>query len=113
MAAVGATNVGSIKVYNDKVRCYRINYNHMVDFFSLSFQKLLTNLPEHERDGEYFDEPFHNENLSGIPMKRGDPFGEFNLGSTIVLIFEAPSDLKFHVPEGRKIRFGQRLATRL
>ena len=46
---------------------------------------------------------------SSISLKRGDAFGEFNLGSTIVLIFEAPESFKFASQPGNKIKFGDTL----
>ena len=54
--------------------------------------------------------PFRSQVLwkDGVDMKKGDYFGEFNLGSTIVLIFEAPEDFKFNLGgEGCKVRVGQ------
>ena len=44
-------------------------------------------------------------------MKKGEYFGEFNLGSTIVLIFEAPEDFKFNLGgEGSIVRVGQAMS---
>ena len=83
MTAVGATNVGSVRVYFDS--------------------KLKTNRFLH------FPGSFADQKIRSVIKSKGDPFGEFNLGSTIVLIFEAPSDFACHVSPGQKIRYGQRL----
>ncbi|XP_054248922.1 phosphatidylserine decarboxylase proenzyme, mitochondrial isoform X3 [Indicator indicator] len=89
--AVGATNVGSIRIYFD--------------------QDLHTNSPSYSK-GSYNDFSFiSNNNKEGIPMRKGEHLGEFNLGSTIVLIFEAPKDFKFHLKDGQKIRFGEALGS--
>lgn len=48
-------------------------------------------------------------NSNGIILKRGDNFGDFNFGSTIVLVFEAPDNLEFNVKPGEVVRLGQSL----
>ncbi|XP_017587706.1 PREDICTED: phosphatidylserine decarboxylase proenzyme, mitochondrial isoform X1 [Corvus brachyrhynchos] len=90
LTAVGATNVGSIRIYFD--------------------QDLHTNSPSYSK-GSYNDFSFISNNKEGIPMRKGEHLGEFNLGSTIVLIFEAPKDFKFNLKAGQKIRFGEALGS--
>lgn len=89
LTAVGATNVGSIKVYFD--------------------EKLETNKRKWAK-GCCEDFTFCSGNSSGVPVQKGSPFGEFNLGSTIVLIFEAPKNIKFNVHSGQKIKYGELLS---
>jgi phosphatidylserine decarboxylase len=42
-----------------------------------------------------------------IEVCKGQPFGEFRLGSTIVLLFEAPKDYKFKLVNGQRILVGE------
>jgi len=42
-----------------------------------------------------------------IRMCKGQPFGEFRLGSTIVLLFEAPKNFKFQLETGQRILVGE------
>ena len=48
--------------------------------------------------------------LGGLPVTKGEEMGGFGMGSTIVLVFEAPSGLNFQVSPGEKVRYGQPLA---
>ncbi|XP_063066352.1 phosphatidylserine decarboxylase proenzyme, mitochondrial isoform X2 [Engraulis encrasicolus] len=91
LTAVGATNVGSIRIYFDK--------------------ELRTNLPRYSK-GSFNDFSYvSNNNAEGISMRKGEHLGEFNLGSTIVLLFEAPKDFTFDLRAGQKIRYGEPLGT--
>eukprot|EP01017_Pseudomicrothorax_dubius_P040241 TRINITY_DN6272_c0_g1_i14.p1 TRINITY_DN6272_c0_g1~~TRINITY_DN6272_c0_g1_i14.p1 ORF type:complete len:334 (+),score=65.56 TRINITY_DN6272_c0_g1_i14:202-1203(+) len=42
----------------------------------------------------------------GIVLKKGDEMGRFNLGSTVVLVFEAPEQFKWNVKIGDRVRMG-------
>ncbi|KAG8597068.1 hypothetical protein GDO81_002158 [Engystomops pustulosus] len=87
LTAVGATNVGSIRIYFDR--------------------DLQTNSPRYSK-GSHNDMSYvTNNNQDGIVMRKGEQLGEFNLGSTIVLIFEAPKDFTFNLKAGQKIHFGE------
>ncbi|KAM4051570.1 phosphatidylserine decarboxylase proenzyme, mitochondrial isoform 3-T3 [Anomaloglossus baeobatrachus] len=87
LTAVGATNVGSIRIYFDR--------------------DLQTNSPRYSK-GTHNDMSYvSNNNQDGIAMRKGEQLGEFNLGSTIVLIFEAPKDFTFNLKAGQKIHFGE------
>ncbi|XP_076822212.1 phosphatidylserine decarboxylase proenzyme, mitochondrial-like [Clavelina lepadiformis] len=87
MAAIGATSVGSIKVYDDL--------------------SLKTNAVKWKR-GTYNDKFYEDK---GYDVKKGDPVGEFNFGSTIVLIFEAPKEMKFNLSQEQKLNYGQSIVT--
>jgi len=83
--AVGATNVGSILIRIDpELNMLGTNCNLKNGFC---------------RKQKW------NCNLVG----KGEFFGEFNLGSTIVLIFEAPKDFQFNVKSGENVKVGQKL----
>ncbi|KAI5788943.1 phosphatidylserine decarboxylase-domain-containing protein [Peziza echinospora] len=104
MTPVGATNVGSIIVNFDK--------------------ELRTNKPGREArkmgepvKGGYFEAVYRNASwlLGGQPVKKGAEIGGFRLGSTIVLVFEAPGEevggrsWKWLCERGAKVKVGEAL----
>ncbi|KAG0632622.1 phosphatidylserine decarboxylase-domain-containing protein, partial [Tuber brumale] len=107
MTPVGATNVGSIKVHFD--RELRTN----------SLARDVTGLGP----GGFAEATYRgsSELLGGHPMVRGGEMGGFNLGSTIVLVFEAPGGegeggkgkgkggFRFLVKRGQRIKVGEAL----
>uniref|UniRef100_A0A2P2I362 Phosphatidylserine decarboxylase proenzyme, mitochondrial n=2 Tax=Hirondellea gigas TaxID=1518452 RepID=A0A2P2I362_9CRUS len=89
MTAVGATNVGSVKVYFD--------------------EQLRTNNRTWSRY-VYHDKHFSGK-ASEVCFEKGAAFGEFNLGSTIVLLFEAPKGSVLNVRPGQKLRVGEAIVS--
>jgi len=49
--------------------------------------------------------------MSTVQLKKGELFGDFNLGSTIVLLFEAPDTFEFAIRPGQRVRYGQGIGT--
>lgn len=92
-AAVGAFNVGSIKLSID--------------------EELQTNAKGRYRMGEFSDKKLVHPTKQGedLPLGRGDRIGYFSLGSSIVLIFEAPKTFEFTVKAGQKVQLGDPLGT--
>ncbi|XP_056160666.1 phosphatidylserine decarboxylase proenzyme 1, mitochondrial [Syzygium oleosum] len=100
LAAIGATNIGSIELYIEpELRTNRPK------------KKLLQSEPPKER--------FYEPEGVGIMCKKGDEMAAFNMGSTVVLIFQAPmsespedddpSGFRFCIKQGDRIRVGQAL----
>ncbi|KAK9451511.1 phosphatidylserine decarboxylase-domain-containing protein [Limtongia smithiae] len=95
MTPVGATNVGSIKIHFDK--------------------DLKTNDPSIKHRN--LDKPICYEAtyanaskvLGGYPLEKGQQMGGFELGSTVVLVFEAPKQFEFSVKAGETVKVGQAL----
>ncbi|XP_068634534.1 phosphatidylserine decarboxylase proenzyme 1, mitochondrial isoform X3 [Aristolochia californica] len=100
VAAIGATNVGSIK---------------------LSIEPdLKTNIPRRSflQPVPPPDEHVYEPEGIGVSLKKGDEVASFNLGSTVVLVFQAPisrsqgkngeaSDFQFCIKNGDRVRMGE------
>ncbi|XP_033216992.1 phosphatidylserine decarboxylase proenzyme, mitochondrial [Belonocnema kinseyi] len=84
-AVVGATNVGSIRVFRD--------------------EHLITNGKKWPKGKNCEEKKFQD-----LGIKKGELFGEFRMGSTIVLLFEAPKDFRFCLKDGGIIKVGEGLA---
>lgn len=107
---VGATNVGSIKVNFDReLRTNSLTTDTAADRAA----------DEANKRGEpwlgFVEATYQNASpvLGGHALRRGDEMGGFQLGSTIVLVFEAPSEdkggWKWMVQKGQKVAMGQAL----
>jgi len=57
--------------------------------------------------------PLPPKTSSGLFLRAGNEVGRFHLGSTIVLIFEAPEDFRFLVRPGEQIKVGECLGETL
>lgn len=87
MTAVGATNVGTVAVFCDpELQTNRLAY-------SLHYSS-----DKHFKAG-------------GVAFRKGDLFGEFNLGSTIVLLYEAPEKMQFCQELQQQIKYGENLCS--
>ena len=80
--AVGATNVGSMRMHFDN----QLRTNRWGTSSRLVARRL-------------YD--------AGVELQRGEEMGMFKLGSTIVMVFEAPADYTWTVKCGDKVRLGQ------
>lgn len=93
MTPVGATNVGSIKLHFDK------------DLSTNRYMK------KDQQTPTCYEATYQNASklLGGYPLSKGQQMGGFNLGSTVVLVFEAPKSFKFDIKAGDLVKVGQSL----
>jgi len=97
MVPVGATNVGSVVLTID--------------------DKFKTNVPYRKqvvkrkavKYGVYTEQSYDHISplIKGIPIHRGEELGGFQMGSTVVLVFEAPKSFKFNIKPHQKINVGE------
>lgn len=103
MTPVGATNVGSIKIHFDK------------ELRTNSLTHDATAADTHPEEG-YAEAVYRSASkvLGGHPLVKGAEIGGFNLGSTIVLVFEAPAgdeEFQWDIKPLQKIKMGERLGS--
>lgn len=106
--AVGAYNVGSIGLSLEEVKVVEELCQGMptpVTCPTLT-QDLQTNKKGRYQFGSFSDTPL---SAGGVALSRGDRVGVFKLGSSVVLMFEAPKGFKFVVKPGQKVFYGQPL----
>ena len=117
MVPVGATNVGSIRINFDKVRSCRL---HIATLRLLIFAQALRTNVGSRRDhpiGTFTEAVYSSASpaVNGQALVKGDEMGGFCLGSTVVLVFEAPvadhaggkRGFTWAVEKGQTIKMGQ------
>ncbi|EAS01727.2 phosphatidylserine decarboxylase (macronuclear) [Tetrahymena thermophila SB210] len=107
MVFVGATNVGSMTVNFDQ----DVKTNQPLD------NKFEQKLTKHYNIENCNQEILENEKQAcdkryerlqnGFKVPKGEEIGQFNMGSTVVIFFEAQGNPKLLIQKGQKVRMGQ------
>lgn len=123
MIPIGSTNVGSIKL-NDFVTSRNletkydeaensrksIKITNVNSFESgLSYLKDLIQSQRRKNIQELSTVCVHKPPFPSVVYNMGEEVGYFELGSTVILIFEAPNYFRFSVSDGQKIQMGNEL----
>lgn len=119
---VGATNVGSIKLnFDAELRTNSLTTDTAADRAAAAAAK------RGEAYTGFAEATYYNasRSLHGHPLQRGEEMGGFQLGSTIVLVFEAPMGVRksfdegwdggreggwtWNIEQGQKIKVGEKI----
>lgn len=131
MTPVGATNVGSIRLHFDKDLTTNTIYENNTPSTS-SLASSVSSIAESDttttttsttatstssnsrkrvQKATCYEATYTKASplLGGYPLLKGQQMGGFNLGSTVVLVFEAPKNFQFHVKKGQTVKVGEPL----
>lgn len=128
MTPVGATNVGSIRIHFDKDLTTNTIYenaspststlesttsNASSSQSSTTSESTTTTTSSKKRvqKATCYEANYSKASplLGGYPLLKGQQMGGFNLGSTVVLVFEAPKNFEFSVKRGQHVKVGEPL----
>ncbi|KAF5093247.1 hypothetical protein D0Z03_002498 [Geotrichum reessii] len=112
MTPVGATNVGSICLHFDKDLTTNTVYESPITSDAESTSSASsTSSKKRVQKATCYEATYQKASplLKGYPILKGQEMGGFKLGSTVVLVFEAPKNFKFKVKKGEVVRVGQSL----
>lgn len=132
MIPVGATNVGSIVVNFDKDLKTNERFEHAIysqkseenmdenspllnnsndDLATLTSSNTTIEKKKKLKKNTVYEATYTKASrlLGGYPITKGQEMGGFKLGSTVVLVFEAPDNFKFDLQNGQKVKMGQSL----
>ncbi|RKP29759.1 phosphatidylserine decarboxylase [Metschnikowia bicuspidata] len=134
MIPVGATNVGSIVVNFDKDLKTNVVYEPEVYLRPSSNEKTplldagsdtesritlcgsrcsesCSMKPKRTKKNAVYEATYTRASslLNGFQLSKGEEVGGFKLGSTVVLVFEAPDNFRFDLEVGQKIKMGESL----
>lgn len=99
-AAVGAFGVGNIHVNIDPTLITNKKEDNALRFRYSNTQIMINQ----EYKAPYLEAIFNDD----MKLKKGDEFGYFRLGSTVVLVFEAPTNkMKWCVKPGQRVKLGE------
>lgn len=112
MTPVGATNVGSIKINFDS----ELRTNNLLADTAARRAAALAAKNGEEYHG-FTEATYRNasKTLGGHALQRGEEVGGFQLGSTIVLVFEAPKNKEngsgwhWNIQKGQRVKVGEAL----
>ncbi|OMJ10528.1 Phosphatidylserine decarboxylase proenzyme 1, mitochondrial [Smittium culicis] len=125
---VGATNVGSIVIHGDDELVTnlpeKLVAEKKIEKTAVNKKPIYGSHPTYdgssnkrEVSGLHYDEVLYTNLVgfekagqgNGIFYKKGCEIGGFKLGSTVVVVFEAPKTFKFDIQVGQKIKLGESL----
>lgn len=106
LSYVGALNVGSIKLDFD----LDVATNQPMPKTPYMFDKAYVKGQKGPLDNFLASKPAKLSDAA-ITFQKGEMTGRFEMGSTIVLIWESAVNTRVHVFEGEKVKLGQKLVT--